>query len=87
MLQNGTAPYFYLPKLEHYLEARWWNKVFEFAQEYLECGTFKATVLVKPTASFQLDEIIFELKDHIVGLNCGRWDYIFLHQNLETIKF
>ncbi len=80
MMQNGTAPYFYLPKLEHYLEARWWNKVFEFAQEYLEVpnGTFKATVLVETiTASFQLDEIIYELKDHIVGLNCGRWDYIF----------
>ncbi|PKG43794.1 malate synthase A [Psychroflexus sp. MES1-P1E] len=80
MLENGTAPYFYLPKLEHYLEARWWNKVFEFAQDYLEVpiGTFKATVLIETiTASFQLDEIIFELKDHIVGLNCGRWDYIF----------
>jgi malate synthase len=80
MLQNKTAPYFYLPKLEHYLEARWWNEVFEFAQEYLEVpnGTFKATVLVETiTASFQLDEIIYELKDHIVGLNCGRWDYIF----------
>ncbi|SDW53695.1 malate synthase A [Flavobacterium degerlachei] len=80
MLKNGTAPYFYLPKLEHYLEARWWNNVFEFAQEYLEVpkGTFKATVLIETiTASFQLDEIIFELKDHIVGLNCGRWDYIF----------
>jgi malate synthase len=80
LMENGTAPYFYLPKLEHYLEARWWNKVFEFAQEYLGVpnGTFKATVLVETiTASFQLDEIIFELKDHIVGLNCGRWDYIF----------
>ncbi|AFU67258.1 malate synthase [Psychroflexus torquis ATCC 700755] len=80
MLENGTAPYFYLPKLEHYLEARWWNKVFEFAQDYLDVpvGTFKATVLIETiTASFQLDEIIFELKDHIVGLNCGRWDYIF----------
>ena len=80
MLENGTAPYFYLPKLEHYLEARWWNNVFEFAQNYLEVpiGTFKATVLIETiTASFQLDEIIFELKDHIVGLNCGRWDYIF----------
>ncbi|HLV15478.1 MAG TPA: malate synthase A [Xanthomarina sp.] len=78
--KNGTAPYFYLPKLEHYLEARWWNQVFEFAQDYLKIpsGTFKATVLVETiTASFQLDEIIFELKDHIVGLNCGRWDYIF----------
>ncbi|WP_281238554.1 malate synthase A [Flavobacterium praedii] len=78
--KNGTAPYFYLPKLEHYLEARWWNEVFEFAQEYLgeQNGTFKATVLIETiTASFQLDEIIFELRDHIVGLNCGRWDYIF----------
>jgi malate synthase len=80
LLDNDTAPYFYLPKLEHYLEARWWNEVFTFAQEYLNVakGTFKATVLVETiTASFQLDEIIYELKDHIVGLNCGRWDYIF----------
>ena len=80
LLQNGTAPYFYLPKLEHYTEARWWNEVFVFAENYLEVpvGTFKATVLIETiTASFQLDEIIYELKDHIVGLNCGRWDYIF----------
>ena len=80
LLENGTAPYFYIPKLEHYLEARWWNDVFEFTQEYLgvKNGTFKATVLIETiTASFQLDEIIFELRDHIVGLNCGRWDYIF----------
>jgi malate synthase len=80
LLENGTAPYFYIPKLEHYLEARWWNEVFEFTQAYLgvENGTFKATVLIETiTASFQLDEIIYELKDHIVGLNCGRWDYIF----------
>jgi malate synthase len=80
LIKNGTAPYFYIPKLEHYLEARWWNEVFEFTQEYLgeQNGTFKATVLIETiTASFQLDEIIFELKDHIVGLNCGRWDYIF----------
>lgn len=80
LLENNSAPYFYLPKLEHYTEARWWNEVFTFAQEYLEIpqGTFKATVLVETiTASFQLDEIIYELKDHIVGLNCGRWDYIF----------
>ena len=78
--KKGTAPYFYLPKLETYFEARWWNEVFEFAQEYLgeQNGTFKATVLIETiTASFQLDEIIFELRDHIVGLNCGRWDYIF----------
>ena len=80
LTKNGTAPYFYLPKLEHYLEARWWNEVFEFTQEYLgeQNGTFKATVLIETiTASFQIDEIIFELRDHIVGLNCGRWDYIF----------
>lgn len=80
LMKNNTAPYFYLPKLEHYLEARWWNQVFEFSQDYLNVpkGTFKATVLVETiTASFQLDEIIYELKDHIVGLNCGRWDYIF----------
>lgn len=75
-----SAPYFYLPKLEHYLEARWWNEVMTFAEEYLNVpvGTFKATVLIETiTASFQLDEIIYELKNHIVGLNCGRWDYIF----------
>lgn len=80
LLEKGTAPYFYLPKLEHYLEARWWNDVFEFAQEYLNVnkGIFKATLLIETiTASFQLDELIYELKDHIVGLNCGRWDYIF----------
>ena len=80
LIANKTAPYFYLPKLEHYLEARWWNEVFEFSQDYLGIanGTFKATVLIETiTASFQLDEIIFELNDHIVGLNCGRWDYIF----------
>ncbi len=80
LLKNNSAPYFYVPKLEHYAEARWWNEVFEFAENYMKVpiGTFKATVLVETiTASFQLDEIIYELKDHIVGLNCGRWDYIF----------
>lgn len=80
LIKKDSAPYFYLPKLEHYSEARWWNSVFEFAQSYFGVpkGTFKATVLIETiTASFQLDEIIYELKDHIVGLNCGRWDYIF----------
>lgn len=80
LMANNTAPYFYLPKLEHYSEARWWNEVFVFAQDYLDVplGTFKTTVLIETiTASHQLDEIIYELKDHIVGLNCGRWDYIF----------
>lgn len=80
LLQNGSGPYFYLPKLEHYKEARWWNDVFVFAQNYLgiPIGTIKATVLIETiTASFQIDEILFELKDHSAGLNCGRWDYIF----------
>lgn len=78
--ENGTGPYYYLPKLEHFTEAIWWNDVIDFAEEYLgiEQGTVKVTVLVETiTASFQLDEIIYALKDHIVGLNCGRWDYIF----------
>ena len=80
LLLHKSSCYFYLPKLEHYEEARWWNEVFEFAQNYFKkpSGTIKATVLIETiTASFQLDEIIFELKNHIVGLNCGRWDYIF----------
>ena len=80
LMDKGSAPYFYLPKLEHYLEARWWNEVIEFTQSYfgVPSGTFKVTVLIETiTASHQLDEIIYELKNHIVGLNCGRWDYIF----------
>ncbi|WP_292011067.1 malate synthase A [Chryseobacterium sp.] len=80
LIQRGSGPYFYLPKLEHYEEARWWNDVFVFAQNYLGVpqGTIKATVLIETiTASFQLDEILYELKDHSAGLNCGRWDYIF----------
>jgi len=80
-LQNqGSATYFYLPKLEHYLEARFWNDVFVFAQDDLNIPqkTIKATVLIETiTASFQLDEIIYELRNHMAGLNCGRWDYIF----------
>ena len=78
--EQNSATYFYLPKLEHYNEARWWNDVFVFAQAYLNIPqkTIKATVLIETiTASFQLDEIIYELKDHMAGLNCGRWDYIF----------
>ena len=80
LLSKQSGPYFYLPKLEHHLEARWWNDVFVFAQNYigLPQATIKATVLIETiTASFQLDEIIYELKNHIAGLNCGRWDYIF----------
>ena len=80
LIENGSRPYFYLPKLEHYKEARWWNDVFVFSQNYIGIpqGTIKSTVLIETiTASFQLDEILFELKEHSKGLNCGRWDYIF----------
>ncbi|MCA3629206.1 MAG: malate synthase A [Methylobacterium sp.] len=76
----GSGPYFYLPKLESHLEARLWNDVFVMAQKALglPVGTIKATVLIETLpAAFEMDEILFELKDHIVGLNCGRWDYIF----------
>ena len=76
----GTGPYFYLPKLESHLEARLWNDVFVAAQSALglSLGTVKVTVLIETlAAAFEMDEILFELKDHIVGLNCGRWDYIF----------
>jgi len=79
-LENGTGIYFYLPKLEHYLEARLWNEVFVFAQDALAVpqGSVRATVLIETiTASFQMDEILYELRDHSAGLNCGRWDYIF----------
>ena len=80
LMQNGSGPYFYLPKIESYLEARLWNDVFVFAQDYLGIArkTIKATVLIETIlASFQLDEILWELSDHAAGLNCGRWDYIF----------
>lgn len=80
LVERGTGPYFYLPKLESHLEARLWNDVFVFAQDYigLPLGTIKATVLIETLpAAFEMDEILFELKEHIVGLNCGRWDYIF----------
>lgn len=79
-LKRGTGPYFYLPKTEHYLETALWNDVFNWAQDKLGIprGTIKATVLIETiTAAFQIDEIIHSLKDHMAGLNCGRWDYIF----------
>jgi len=79
-LERGTGPYFYLPKLEHHLEARLWNDVFIRAQSHLglPLGTIKATVLIETLpAAFQMDEILFELRWHSAGLNCGRWDYIF----------
>jgi malate synthase len=77
---RGTGPYFYLPKIESHREARLWNSVFNFAQDTLGIpfGTIRATVLIETLpAAFEMDEILFELKDHSAGLNCGRWDYIF----------
>ncbi len=79
-IARGTGPYFYLPKLEKHEEARLWNDVFVFAQEYvgIPVGTIRATVLIETiTAAFEMDEILYELRAHSAGLNCGRWDYIF----------
>ncbi len=80
LLERGTSPYFYLPKLESHLEARLWNDVFVLAQQLLGIpeGTIKATVLIETIlATFEMDEILYELREHSSGLNCGRWDYIF----------
>ncbi len=80
LLASGAGPYFYLPKMESHLEARLWNDVFVFAQERLGVpqGSVRATVLIETIlAAFEMDEILYELRDHSGGLNCGRWDYIF----------
>ncbi len=80
LLERGTGPYFYLAKLENHHEARLWNEVFLAAQGDLglPVGTIRATVLIETIlAAFEMDEILWELRDHVVGLNCGRWDYIF----------
>jgi malate synthase len=80
LIANGTGPYFYLPKMESHLEARLWNDVFVFAQHYIGIpqGTIKATCLIETiTATFELHEFLYELREHSCGLNCGRWDYIF----------
>ena len=80
LASHGTGPYFYLPKMESHLEARLWNDVFVAAQEHLGMrqGTIKATVLIETIlAAFEMDEILYELREHSSGLNCGRWDYIF----------
>jgi malate synthase len=79
-LSRGTGPYFYLPKIENHLEARLWNDVFNFAQDELGIPrtSIRATVLIETIlAAFEMDEILYELRDHSAGLNCGRWDYIF----------
>jgi malate synthase len=80
LIARGKGPYFYLPKLESHLEARLWNDILDAAQEFLglPSGTIKVTVLIETLpAAFEMDEILYELRNHIVGLNCGRWDYIF----------
>ena len=80
LLERGSGPYFYLPKLESHLEARLWNDVFNFAQDQLGLprGSVRATVLIETIqATFETEEILYELREHSGGLNCGRWDYIF----------
>ena len=87
LLEKGSGPYFYLPKLESWREAAWWHDVFCFAEDHagLPRGTIKATVLIETLpAVFQMHEILYALKDHIVALNCGRWDYIFSY--IKTLK-
>jgi malate synthase len=80
LVRRGTGPYFYLPKLEHFPEARLWNDIFLFAEDTvgLPHGTVRATVLIETLpAAFEMEEILYELREHSAGLNCGRWDYIF----------
>ena len=80
LLARGTGPYFYLPKMESHLEARLWNDIFVMAQDTLGVprGSIKATVLIETIlAAYEMDEILYELREHSAGLNCGRWDYIF----------
>ena len=80
LINRGSGPYFYLPKMESHLEARLWNDVFSFAEEHLgvDHGTIRATVLIETIpAAFEMDEILYELKDYASGLNAGRWDYLF----------
>ncbi|MCW7548733.1 malate synthase A [Photorhabdus sp. APURE] len=87
LLAKGSGPYFYLPKIQSYREAQWWSDVFSFAEDRFELprGTIKATVLIETLpAVFQMDEILYHLRHHIVGLNCGRWDYIFSY--IKTLK-
>src|SRR6202044_440920 len=79
-LDTGNGPYFYLAKMESHLEARMWNDAFNIAQDYLEIprGTIRATVLIETIpAAFEMDEILYELREHSAGLNAGRWDYLF----------
>ena len=87
LAESGRGPFYYLPKLESHTEARLWNDVFNFAQTFVDLpnGTIKVTVLIETLpAAFEMDEILYELKNHITGLNCGRWDYIFSY--IKTLR-
>ncbi len=87
LLSKGSGPYFYLPKSESWQEAAWWREIFCFAEDRFQLprGTIKVTVLIETLpAVFQMDEILWNLRDHIVGLNCGRWDYIFSY--IKTLR-
>ena len=87
LLSKGSGPYFYLPKSESWQEAAWWREIFSFAEDRFQLprGTIKVTVLIETLpAVFQMDEILWNLRDHIVGLNCGRWDYIFSY--IKTLR-
>jgi malate synthase len=87
LLARGSGPYFYLPKLQSHLEARLWNDVFSFAQDALEIprGTIRATMLLETLpAAFEMEEMLYELREHSAGLNCGRWDYIF--STIKTLR-
>ena len=87
LLEKGSGPYFYIPKLQSYKEAELWAQVFYFAEDKFQLphGTIKATVLIETLpAVFQMNEILYSLQDHIVGLNCGRWDYIFSY--IKTLQ-
>lgn len=88
-INRGYGPYFYLPKLESHLEARLWNDIFNFAQDSIDIprGTIRATVLIETIyAVFEMDEILYELRNHSSGLNCGRWDYIFSFIKAQRAK-
>lgn len=87
LLAKGSGPYFYVPKLQSHLEGRWWSEVFAWTEDRfgLPRGTIKATVLIETLpAVFEMDELLYQMKDHIVALNCGRWDYIFSY--IKTLK-
>ena len=87
LAESGRGPFYYLPKIESYQEARLWNDVFNFSQAVLDIpnGTIKSTVLIETLpAAFQMEEILYVLRNHITGLNCGRWDYIFSY--IKTLR-